>query len=259
VVGVAADLLSTDASLRLHAVEMIAARGDGAIPELPSLVDLLGDPDRRVQRRVGEVLASAVGCDDAVASMVDGLLASDRAAVRWGAAFCQARAGRASPEACAVWIDHLASADRDLRWAAHQLLVEYAPRVGESAIAAVCRAASDGDAERRKMALYCLRDLGLASDSNASLAVAALAADDIGVRLAALAALPVLAVDPEDAARVLCPYLDDADPRMRRATAAALGRLPRLGATASEALQLAAQSPDAALSRAARAALAAAG
>lgn len=255
-VGVAADLLSTDASVRLHAVEVIAARSAGAIPELGSLVDLLGDPDRRVQRRAGEVLASAAGCDDAVAPIVDGLLASNRAAVRWGAAFCQARAGRASLAACVVWIEHLASADRDLRWAAHQLLVESAPRVGESAIAAVCRAASDGDTERRKMALYCLRDLGLPSEANASLAVAALAADDIGVRLAALAALPVLAIDPDEAARILCLYLDDADPRMRRATAAALGRLPRLGATAREALQLAARSPDASLGRSARAALA---
>lgn len=253
--SVALDLASPDAAQRLRAVERIAERGTVVPSELPGLAGLLGDPDKRVQRRAGEVLAETKGDGIALAAMLARSLAAESAAVRWGAAFCQARAGQTSPAACAVWIDHLGSGDRDIRWAAHQLLVEYAPRLGEVAMAALHAAAADGDPQRRKMALYSLRDLGVASAANATLAAAALAAPDIGVRLAALAAYPVLAGDTQDAARVLCRYLDDGDPRMRRATAAALGRLPRTDVAAREALQVAAQSRDSGLSRAARAAL----
>ncbi len=251
-----ADLESVDPDARLGAVAVMAHRGSLERDEIERLVGCLVDGDKRVQRRAAEVLA-AVG---EAAPELDRLLAQalgspDRRA-RWGAAYCQSLRGRDSLASIEVWVEHLSAEDSDLRWAAHALLVQHAPRLGPAAIALVRAAVAAPDAQRRKMALYCLRDIRPRADSSEELARLAINDPDVDVRLAAVAAYPVLATDPDRAAPALCACLGDTDPGVQRAAAVALGKLGSAGPQVLVALEESARSSDSGLQRAARGALA---
>jgi hypothetical protein len=246
------DLASPDAAVRLAAARRAAARTVFEAGEASALLATLGDTDRRVQRAVAESLA-------AVADRVPDLdrhllesLESQTLDVRWGAAFCLACLRRPPMRALDVWLDRLASSESDLRWAAHDLIVRWIAELGEEAIGRLHSAAADADPQRRKMALYCLRDLGVEDAAAERLAHAALDHGEMGVRLAALAALPRVASDRRAAARVVCAYLEDPDVSMQRAAAATLARLDwEADPGTRRALEVAARSSDAGLSRAA--------
>lgn len=252
-----AGLAAADPGRRLRAVDEIGARGALAPGELEALCECLGDADKRVQRRAAETLAAVAGESQRLGALLDSALAGGDPRTRWGAAFCESVRGRPSPVAATVWIDHLASPDRDLRWAAHDLLVRHVADLGGQARASLYDAAAAGDAQRRKMALYCLRDIGGPDAAAESLARRALDAGEIEVRLAAMSAYSVLAAERGAAALLLCAYLDDRDPRVRRAAAAAIGKLGCADAAVRDALDLASRGDDPGLRRAALGALAA--
>src|SRR5947199_72684 len=108
---------------------------------------------------------------------------------------------------------------------------------------------------QRKMALYCIRDLGAPSTDAEGVAAAALGDPDVGVRLAALSTLPAVAVDRVTASRRLLSLLEDPDGGVRRAAAVALGELGTNSEEVVAALRAAAASEDASLKRAAERAL----
>jgi HEAT repeat protein len=246
------DLVSPDAGIRLRAAREAAHRAAFEAGEATALLALLGDGDRRVQRAAAESLAAVA---DRVAELDRHLgqsLASQFLDLRWGAAFCLACLGRPPLQALDIWVDRLASAESDLRWAAHDLIVRWIAELGEAALARLYAAADDANSQRRKMALYCLRDLGVEDSEAERLAYAALDHDETGVRLAALAALPRVAADRRAAARAVCGYLQDSDVAMRRAAAAALANLDwEAEPEVRHALEAAARSSDAGLRRAA--------
>ncbi len=251
----AGDLGSADAGERLAALLAVAERGTIDAGEISAICNLLGDRDRRVQRRAAETLAAVHASDFGIDARLEQALSAADRRLRWGAAFCQACTGRPSRAAFAVWVEHLASRDRDLRWAAHALVVRHLDEVGEGALASLRSAAMGEEAQRRKMALYCLRDIGVADQANTELARRALDDTDIDVRLAALSALPRVATDPHGAARTVCAYLEDDDPRMRRVVAATLGKLGWSDERVGVALEAASRSADPGLRRAALGAL----
>lgn len=246
------DLASPDAAVRLRAAREAAERSTFDAGEATALRALLADADRRVQRAAAESLAAVA---DRVADLDRFLLEaleSQTLDLRWGAAFCLACLGRPPLRAIDVWIDRLASAESDFRWAAHDLIVRWSVVLGEGAIGRLHAAATDADPQRRKMALYCLRDRGVEDVAAERLAYAALDHGEMGVRLAGLAALPRVAGDRRAAARVVCAYLDDADVAMRRAAAATLASLDwQADEGVRRALEDAARDSDPGLSRAA--------
>ncbi len=224
------------------------------LANLDELRGALAASDKRVQRKAAEVLGALAGASAEIRAAIGAALAADDRASRWGAAFAEACSGAPSPAAGLVWVESLGSADRDLRWAAHDLIVRHAAAVGSEPIARLCAAAGDGShAERRKMALYCLRDLDPSPALGRDAVMAALDAEEIEVRLAALAALAQLA--PDGAGERVAAYLDDPEPRMRRAAAAALGKLGELSPAILDALRRAENSTDSGLARAASRAL----
>ncbi len=251
----AADLCSPSAQRRLRAVagvEHLQAVGDD---DLRGLAACLSDSDKRVQRSAAEALAKLAAERPAALSLLVAALSSADCAARWGAAFGLAQMRSIDTSVIDVWLDFLGSDDSDLRWAAHQLLVRHLPDAGEPGMAALRTAAQSAEPRRRKLALYCLRDLAFAGDENEAVARAGLEAAEIGVRLAALAAYAASAGDHRSAADVVAGYLDDSDAQMRRAAAAALIKLDVFSPETRARLEAAADSPDGGLRRAARAAL----
>jgi HEAT repeat protein len=130
---------------------------------------------------------------------------------------------------------------------------EYPDEIRERLIAL----GADSDRNARKMALYCIRDLGIRGAELISVVERALKDPDVHVRLAALAVLTGLGDASDAAARLALGCLEsDSDPGVRRAAAVALGNLQHNSPLAAEALRAAADdNTDTSLARAARGAL----
>jgi len=219
------------------------------------LVLALAADHRTDQRRAAEALGNLVAASPALQRALRRALEANDPRLRWGAAFTLGRALEPGPELWPAALETLTLDDGDQRWAAAELACAIARREPSihAAIRAELRAAS---ATRRKMCLYCLRDLG---DPEAPALAAALLADpDPGVRLAALALLA--RVEPASASAVagaIAALLEsDLDPGVRRAAAATLGKLGVAATSVVGAMRVAAGAADPSLARAARGSLA---
>jgi hypothetical protein len=125
--------------------------------------------------------------------------------------------------------------------------------IGEELLALVCST----NPAARKMALYCLRDLGVRSSRVLQAVTAAVCDLDAHVRLAALALLSGSFADHDTAAELMLERLkSDSEVGVRRAAAVALGNLPPGTSVAIETLRrVASQTLDESLGRAARTSL----
>ncbi len=234
---------------RRAAIDEIARRGSVGDGEFEALAECLGDARKAVQRPAAEAFAALAGRGVAVGHVLDAALRSASPRLRWGAAYALSLLGAPPEEAIPVLLEALGVDDGDVRWAAAGIVVGVRDRPAlVDQLVALVRA---GNAAQRKMALYCLRDLGARSPAAAAAALAALADEDAGVRLAAMASLPRLVEERGAAAAGLVAALASDEEGLRRAAAAALGSLGERSETALAALRGAADSPDRALRRAA--------
>ena len=210
--------------LALDALLECDRRGPLPEPVLTLTLDALGHERKAVQRNAGEVLALWSHATPEIGLRLRALLRSGPLRHRFGAAFALAKLG---PDAATipVLLETLGEADGDMRWAAASLIVELARRSPELCGELASLAAS-GTAGQRKMAIYCLRDLGGAPDL-AEILVADLDHADAGVRMAALAALGRLYATRESALRAVTKVArDDVDAGVRRAAVSQLGNFP---------------------------------
>jgi HEAT repeat protein len=149
--------------------------------------------------------------------------------------------------------------DGDIRWAATGLMVQLGRKNLAPISARLLKLAADPASRHnaRKMALYCLRDLGITGPDLLAVVERAVHDSDVHVRLAGLAVLSQLRDAPEAAARIMLGCLkSDPDAGVRRAAASALGNIQRATADATAALAAAAADRcDESLARAARGAL----
>lgn len=213
----------------------------------------LGDARKSIQRPAAEALADAARATVGLRARLVDVLGSADGRRRWGAAYALARLETVPREAVPTLLEALGSADGDLRWASARILVraaEEAPELGD-AIRGMVAAPSP---LARKMALYCLRDLG----AKAAIPIEAIARTlddaDAAVRLAALATISALHPGAAAADHVAA-RLADVDAGVRRAAAATLGQLAVRTPAVEAALATAASADDPALVRVARAAL----
>jgi len=253
-VTLAERLCATDSETRLSAIDAIAARGTADGDELRALAACLADERKAVQRAAAEAFAGLARRGIPVAPVLARALQGTGARERWGAAFALSRAGELPVGALPAVLEALGSDDGDVRWAAAAVIGRVNDRAG--AIAALRRLVDEADAVRRRMALYCLRDLGDRSPELERSIVVALADPAWEVRLAAVSALARLALDRVTAARHLLESLSADDSRVRRAAAIALGTLGERSPAVVAGLEAATRSDDPSLARAATAALA---
>jgi HEAT repeat protein len=192
--------------------------------EIEAAFTALSDRRKAVQRPAAEQLADAARTDDAVRARLLENVRGEDARRRWGAGYALALLEPMAVEAVPVLLEALGSPDGDLRWASARLLTRAdrrPPGLGD-ALAALAAGSSP---LQRKMALYCLRDVGAAVPVDRALLVRALGDTEASVRLAAMAAVAVLLPATRDTAELLVPLVEDRDGGVQRAAAATLGRL----------------------------------
>jgi HEAT repeat protein len=251
----AADLLRGEPAERLAAMTALLASGRPATAaEREALLANLDDAGKRVQRAAAETLTGLVDRNPEIAGRLAALLSAASERQRWGAVYALSRLGPLPLDALDTLIDVIGCDDGDRRWAAAELLLRMAVDHASPVIPRLLAAARQGVAEARKMALYCLRDLGVREAC--AVAEEALRHEDLGVRLAALSAVSRLTDDRAGSARGVARLIDDPDARMRRAAAATLGTLGVTTPDVVDALRRALASDDASLRRAATQALA---
>ena len=224
------------------------------LAEITQSLAELAHARKAISRLAAERLAQAVRDDPSLRARVASLLSSAEPRERWGAAYTLAQLEEAPRDAIPALLDALASSDGDVRWASARLVVRairHRPELGET-LRPLVRAAS---ALQRKMALYCLRDLGGTPTVDATLIAAALADADAAVRLAAMSAAVAIFPHTAEAADLLAPLLGDVEPGVRRAAAATLGQLGVTTPAVHARLTCATTSGDAMLERTARQAL----
>lgn len=242
-------LLNGAAETRAAAITALAERAEAPSPdELDALRDCLGDTRKLVQRRAAEAFGILAPRGVDVESRLRAALDAADVRLRWGAAYALALIERLPLEALPALLDVMGFDDGDLRWAAADLVKQLAA-ADRGAVSAHLLTAARTPGPKRKMALYCLRDLDVAEASE--IALSALADEQLETRLAALALLAKVHPAPAAAARRIAALIDDADPRMRRAAAGTLGSLGIRADSVIAALHRAAASEDSSLSRAA--------
>jgi HEAT repeat protein len=252
-VTTAAALRASDLATRLAAIAALAEADAPAPDELAALVESLGEGRKAVERGAAETFATLAARGVAVERVLDEALASSFPRRRWGAAYALSLLGDPPLRTLPVLLDALGVDDGDVRWAAAGVVVRLKDR--EATARALLDLLRSGNGPQRKMALYCLRDLGARSAEVEQAVLGALGDADWDVRLAAITTLPRLALARPAAAERLVAVLETGEIRDRRAAAAALGALDERSPRVLAALR-ACGPEDAALRRAAERTLA---
>lgn len=240
-----------EGSPEARAAALVALTGRTAAPdaaELEALGECLADAHKLVQRRAAEAFATLVRRGLPVEERLHAALAAPEPRRRWGGVYTLSLIGPLPCEVLPILLDVIGLDDGDLRWAAADLIKQLAA-TDRDAVVARLLAAAGAPGPPRKMALYCLRDLGVAAAFDTALA--ALGDEHIEARLAALAVVATVHPDSTAAAELIAALIDDGDPRLRRAAAGTLGGLGVRSATVLGALRRAEASDDPSLRRAA--------
>jgi hypothetical protein len=216
--------------------------------ELASLVRCLAERRKVVQRRAAEACAALAVRRIEIVPRLARVLAVADVRQRWGAVYALSLIGPLPAAALPTLLEAIGLDDGDLRWAAADLLKQCAANRRAAVVAPLIEAAGT-PGPRRKMALYCLRDL--AATEALAVADAALGDPAIDVRLAALSAIAALDPDRAHAAGRVAALIGDGDPRLQRAAAGTLGTLGVSSPPVLGALARAEASGDASLRRAA--------
>jgi len=210
---------------------------------LEAIAPLLGAPDKQLSRRAAGLLSRALLEGDARAGdLLRASLYGETLLERWGAAFALAAADIVDADVGAAALEALAvDDDGDIRWAAAGVVRKVAEREPVF-LRRLESAAAEATGSQRKMCIYCLRDLGY---RDTALYCAALGADDVGTRHAALSALQACgrAGDATISAVVNRLAVED-DPGVRRSLAIVLGRIMGENPDAAEALRRASADSD---------------
>ncbi len=242
--------------LRAHAVdECLAAIGeiteDGCAgdAEIEGLLACLESDHKVVQRHAAETLAALAQHDVAVRDALTAALHASTVRRRWGAAYALAQSAPLPPEVVPVLIDTLGADDGDLRWAAADILVHRSAHL--DVLPELLAVLQRGTELQRKMAAYCVRDLGTCSAESQRALLRCLHDPEAPVRLAALAAIAKVPWERPTAAYAVAQLLNDADTGVRRAAAVALGNLGERSDDILTALRAASEASDPSLQRAA--------
>jgi len=226
---------------------------DGESDKIDALIASLDQSDKRAVRKAVDALISVLGSAPEAAAKLRAALEQAPAEKRWPIAYVLAHADPFHAPCLDALTDALALSDPDIRWAVALLLVELGKKPDSGLVAHLIDLAGRGKPAQRRMAIYCLRDIGDEKISRGALLRALGDADPL-VRVAAVTSLK--AFRNIDAAEKLLQLLaSDPDSRVQSSAALALAHRGPPTEQVSRALNDAARSSDAKLAKAARAAL----
>ena len=182
-----------------------------------SLLDELQHGDRAVVRHAVDMLVGMALQEPLLAGLLERRLDDEKTPWKWPVAYTLGRLGKASGACLDVLAAGLGSEDQDVRWATQRLLTDLG-RTQTTADEMLLALARDGLPIQRRMAVYCLRDIGLTDERSAHAIVEACADPEPLVRVAAVTSLMNLRTVTAELASVLRRLIyEDADERVRNA------------------------------------------
>ncbi len=229
-------------------------------PSLDALISCLGAGRKAIQRRAAEALAASALHDPRVVEKLRAMFAHPDPRARWGAVYALGLVtldDALDLRAMAVLLDTLASNDGDVRWAAAELIVRLGGKNPATVSAQLVELAGHGNLNARKMALYCLRDVGGPHDALLAVAESCCGDQHTLLKMAALSLLARIHHAGDRAAALAIRLLQgDPDGGVRRCAAVALGHLGNHAPFVTDALTCAANAEgDIYMQRAAQGAL----
>ncbi len=190
--------------------------------DIASLIESLAHSDRAVVRTAIDSLVTIGHGRPEVRESLNRLLQEVSSAKRWPVAYTLGQLSQPSSSCLDILIEALGSEDPDMRWATLQLLI----RLGKNdkrILPLVSELLNSGSPTQRRMAVYCLRDLG---PEDRSVQLQCLGDTDPLVRVAAVIALSKQSRLSEDVLSVLVRLnSNDTDSRVRNAAGFVLERL----------------------------------
>ena len=186
------------------------------------LLDALDQTDKAVVRRAVEELVALAAEEPEVAQVLAQRL---REAPRWPVAYVLGQITRPSAACLEVLEWGLGSGDQDLRWATQLLLTDLGKRYSEVQ-ARLEDLLRQGTPTQRRMAVYCLRDVGAAGAGLPDAVLQAIADPEPLVRVAVITTLAKTSEPQRGALDSLRKAAaDDPDARVRNAAAFAVKQL----------------------------------
>ncbi len=190
--------------------------------DIASLIESLAHSDRAVVRTAIDSLVTAGHERPEVRESLNRLLQEVASEKRWPVAYTLGQLSQPSSSCLDTLMEALGSEDPDIRWATLQLLI----RLGKNdkrILPLISELLNSGSPTQRRMAVYCLRDLGL---EDRSVQLQCLGDTDPLVRVAAVTVLSKQSGLSEDVLSVLVRLnTNDTDSRVRNAAGFALERL----------------------------------
>jgi len=222
--------------------------------KIDALIASLEQSDKRAVRRAVDALISKANGAPEVAAKLGAALERAPAEKRWAVAYVLAHVSPLSPPCLEALISALAVSDSDIRWAVALLLIRLGKKAESGVVRRLIELVRSRDPAQRRMAVYCLRDIGAEDLAHGRAVERALGDSDPLVRVAAVTSLKAFP-KIEAADKLLQLLSSDPDSRVRSSAAMALAHLGPPTEKVSRALNDAAQSADSKLAKAARAAL----
>ena len=223
------------------------------------LLDKLASEERSIQRTACDEALERLRREPEFRETLHHLLNNGGPRARFAAAFVLFQGNRPSLRLLPPLLDSLDLEDGDLRWTAARMLATLGRMQAEVYPVLLHECERAEAPQRRRMALYVLRELAAEREETQRAFLAALEDPDAGVRRAALSSLAKLS-DPGRACveRTLEIARSDRDPRMQRVAAIVLPDLvlhhPGARGTVADLLRRLVGSDDPSLARAAHAA-----
>ncbi len=255
-------LNDADMEVRLAAIREVAENPQIMLaePALDALIQCLGANRKVIQRHAAEALAASALHDARIVEKLRAMLSHHDPRARWGAAYALGLVNlddALDPRAMPSLVEALSSSDGDVRWAAAELMVRLGRKNCDAVSSQLIALARDGNLNARKMALYCLRDIGGPREELLAVAESCCGDHQSLLKMAALSLIARLEDSGDRAAALAIRLLEgDPDAGVRRCAAVALGHIGNRSPRVTEALTRAANAEgDIYMKRAAEGAL----
>lgn len=223
--------------------------------DIVSLIESLDHPDKAVVRPVVDSLIALGSRRPEIQETLNRYLQDSNRKKRWPIAYTLAHFSFPSSLCLDLLIEGLGNEDQDIRWATVHLLTRLGKN-DERITPLLLGLLKTGTAIQRRIAVYCLRDLGIGGETQLDGVLQALRDPDPLVRVAAVTSLRTRPeVGKVGLDLILHLFLEDPDSRVQHAAAITLAQLEAPTDEIRAALRDAGRGRDPRLRKAADAAL----
>ena len=193
--------------------------------EIADLIAALDHPDKPTIRAAVDKLIALAETSTELRNTLNQRLNEPDHRNHWPAAYVLGHQSQPSGVVIRTLLDALDHREPDIRWAIGLLLVRIAHRE-PAVVPLLIGLCETGNANQRRMALYCLRDLALSDSESRAAMLKALDDNEPTVRVAAVTSLKLRTdVDATVRRKLLTSYLCDTDDRVKNAVAVTLASL----------------------------------